>query len=179
MSAEKTNVLILCTGNSARSILGEAIVNRLGGGRFRGFSAGSFPKGQVHPGALRLLERHGYPIEGLRSKSWDEFAGANAPRIDVVITVCDNAAGETCPVWPGHPVKAHWGLPDPAAVTGGEAAEDAAFEAAHEALSRRIGKLVELPILDRDVPALAIRQRLQAIHDDLATAEAQSSQAQP
>lgn len=178
MSAETTNVLILCTGNSARSILGEAIVNRLGKGRFRGFSAGSFPKGQVHPGALRLLKRHGYPIEGLRSKSWDEFAGPDGPRIDVVITVCDNAAGETCPIWPGHPVKAHWGLPDPAAVIGGEAPEDVAFEEAHDALSRRIGKLVELPIRDREVPALAIRLRLQAIHDDMATAEAATTEIQ-
>lgn len=167
MNAGVTNVLVLCTGNSARSILGEAIVNRLGKGRFRGYSAGSFPKGQVHPGALRLLERHGYSIEGLRSKSWDEFAGADGPRIDVVITVCDNAAGEVCPIWPGAPIKAHWGLPDPAAATGDDAAIDTAFEAAHDALSRRIARLVELPILTRDVPAMAVRQRLQAIHDDL------------
>lgn len=179
MNAETTNVLILCTGNSARSILGEAIVNRLGGERFRGFSAGSFPKGQVNPGALRLLERHGYPTDGLRSKSWDEFAGPDAPRIDVVITVCDNAAGEICPIWPGHPVRAHWGLPDPAAVEGGEAAEDAAFEAAHEALSRRIAELVELPIRDRDVPAMALRQRLQAIHDEMAPVEPGMSEARP
>lgn len=169
---ETTNILVLCTGNSARSILGEAIVNRLGGGRFRGFSAGSFPKGQVHPGALRLLERRGYPTDGLRSKSWDEFAGPDAPRIDVVITVCDNAAGEICPIWPGHPVKAHWGLPDPAAVDGDNAAVDAAFDAAHRALTARIAKLIELPIRNRDVPALAIRQRLQAIHDDLTEIEA-------
>ena len=141
MSMETTNILVLCTGNSARSILGEAIVNRLGEGRFRGFSAGSFPKGQVHPGALRLLERLGYPTDGLRSKSWDEFAGPDAPRIDVVITVCDNAA------------------------------VDAAFETAHRALTARIAQLIELPIRDRDVPALAIRQRLQAIHDDLAEIE--------
>lgn len=172
MSTATTNILVLCTGNSARSILGEAIVNRLGRGRFRGFSAGSFPKGQVHPGALRLLERLGYPTDGLRSKSWDEFAGPDAPRIDVVITVCDNAAGEICPIWPGHPVKAHWGLPDPAAVEGDDAAVDAAFDAAHRALTARIARLVELPIRDRDVPALGIRQRLQAIHDDLAEIEA-------
>lgn len=169
---EATNILVLCTGNSARSILGEAIVNRLGGGRFRGFSAGSFPKGQVHPGALRLLERLGYPTDGLRSKSWDEFASPDAPRIDVVITVCDNAAGEICPIWPGHPVKAHWGLPDPAAVEGGDAAVDAAFEATHDALTKRIAKLIELPIRDREVPALALRQRLQAIHDEIAEGEA-------
>lgn len=168
---ETTNILVLCTGNSARSILGEAIVNRLGEGRFRGFSAGSFPKGLVHPGALRLLERLGYPTDGLRSKSWDEFARPDAPRIDVVITVCDNAAGEICPIWPGHPVKAHWGLPDPAAVDGDNAAVDAAFETAHRALTARIAQLIELPIRDRDVPALAIRQRLQAIHDDLVEIE--------
>lgn len=167
MTTGVTNVLVLCTGNSARSILGEAIVNRLGRGRFRGYSAGSFPKGEVHPGALRLLERHGYPTNGLRSKSWDEFAGADAPTIEVVITVCDNAAGEVCPIWPGAPIKAHWGLPDPAAATGDDAAIDDAFEAAHDALSKRIAKLVELPILDREVPAMAVRQRLQAIHGDL------------
>ncbi|WP_084579518.1 arsenate reductase ArsC [Sphingomonas azotifigens] len=164
---ELTNVLVLCTGNSARSILGEAIVNHLGKGRFRGYSAGSFPKGQVHPGALRLLERHGYSTEGLCSKSWDEFSGSDAPRIDVVITVCDNAAGEVCPIWPGHPIKAHWGPPDPAAIVGDDEAVDAAFEEAHTALTQRFAKLVELPILDREVPAMAIRQRLQAIHDDL------------
>lgn len=172
-----TTVLVLCTGNSARSILGEAIVNRLGEGRFRAFSAGSFPKGQVHPGALRLLKRHGYPTEGLRSKSWDEFAGPDVPTIDVVITVCDNAAGEMCPVWPGAPVKAHWGLPDPAAVEGDEDAVDAAFEAAHDALTRRIAKLIELPIRDREVPALALRQRLQAIHDEIAEAETAEARA--
>ena len=171
MTTETTNILVLCTGNSARSILGEAIINRLGDGRFIGFSAGSFPKGVVHPGAIRLLQRHGYPIDGLRSKSWGEFAGPDGPRIDLVITVCDNAAGEICPIWPGHPIKAHWGLPDPAAVDGDDAAVDAAFEATHEALTRRIAKLIELPIRDRDVPALAIRQRLQTIHDDLAEIE--------
>lgn len=167
-----TTVLVLCTGNSARSILGEAITNRLGQGRVRAVSAGSFPKGQVHPGALRLLARHGYPTEGLRSKSWDEFAGPDAPDIDVVITVCDNAAGEVCPIWPGHPVKAHWGLPDPAGVDGDDATVDAAFEATHDALTKRIAKLIELPIRDREVPALALRQRLQAIHDEIAEGEA-------
>lgn len=166
---DTTNILVLCTGNSARSILGEALINRLGEGRCRGFSAGSFPKGQVNPGALRLLERRGYPIAGVRSKSWDEFTETGAPRIDAVITVCDNAAGEICPIWPGQPVKAHWGLPDPADVQGDEATVDAAFEATYAALERRIERLVEIPIRDRDVPALAIRQRLQKIHDDTAT----------
>jgi len=169
------NVLVLCTGNSARSILGEAIVNKLGEGRFRGFSAGSHPKGAVHTGALRLLQRHGYPVEGLRSKSWDEFSGPKAPEIDVVVTVCDDAAGEVCPIWPGHPIKAHWGLPDPAGVIGGEAAEDAAFEAAHAALTKRIAELVKLPIRDREVPVPAVRQRLQAIHDELIEAEANAA----
>ncbi|PAX06489.1 hypothetical protein CKY28_17215 [Sphingomonas lenta] len=171
------NVLVLCTGNSARSILGEAIVNRLGKGRFRGFSAGSSPKGAVHPGALRLLQRHGYPVEALRSKSWDEFAGPKAPPVDVVVTVCDNAAGEVCPIWPGHPITVHWGLPDPAAVEGDETAVDAAFEAVHAALSRRIGELVQLPILDRQVPAAALRRRLQAVHDDLEAADAPGGRA--
>ncbi len=168
MTDTPTNVLVLCTGNSARSILGEAIVNRLGDGRIIGYSAGSHPKGAVHPGALRLLQRHGYPTDGLRSKSWDEFSGADAPTIDAVITVCDNAAGEMCPVWPGQPVKAHWGLPDPAAVEGNDAAVDAAFEATHTALLKRITQMIELPIRDREVPAMAIRQCLQQIHDDLA-----------
>ncbi|WP_332804485.1 arsenate reductase ArsC [Sphingomonas sp. RT2P30] len=162
------NILLLCTGNSARSILGEAIINRLGEGRFRAFSAGSFPKGAVHPGALRLLARHGYPTDGLRSKSWDEFAAPGAPPIDLVITVCDNAAGEVCPIWPGHPVKVHWGLADPAAVEGDDAAIDTAFEAAHAALSRRVAKLVALPCEDQ---ASVLRQRIQAIHDDLADTE--------
>ncbi|MDR6129095.1 arsenate reductase ArsC [Sphingomonas sp. SORGH_AS_0438] len=166
-----TNVLVLCTGNSARSILGEAIVNRLGQGRFRGFSAGSAPKGQVHPGALRLLARHGYPTDDLRSKSWDEFADGKGPSMDIVITVCDNAGGEVCPVWTGTPIKAHWGLPDPAAVTGDDATVDAAFEATHDALTRRIAKLVELPIHNREVPAMAVRQRLQDIHDQMSEQE--------
>jgi protein-tyrosine-phosphatase len=175
--ARPVNVLVLCTGNSARSILGEVIVNRLGEGRFRGFSAGSFPKGKIHPGALRLLERHGYPLDGLRSKSWDEFAGADAAPIDVIITVCDNAAGEVCPVWPGHPVMTHWGLPDPAAIEGDKTAIDEAFEAAHSALSKRITELVQLPILNREVPAAALRRRLQAIHDDLEAVDAPGEKA--
>jgi arsenate reductase (thioredoxin) len=164
MSAPPLNVLVLCTGNSARSILGEAIINRLGEGRFRGFSAGSFPKGEVHPGALRLLKRRSYPTDALRSKSWDEFAGPDAPVLDVTITVCDNAAGEVCPVWPGRPATAHWGLPDPAGVAGDDAAVDAAFEATHDALERRIARLLELPVRELDAPEL--RRRLQAIHEE-------------
>lgn len=175
MNQEPINVLVLCTGNSARSIIGEAIVNRLGAGRFRGFSAGSAPKGQVHPGALRLLKRHGYPLDGLRSKSWDEFESPDAAPIDVVITVCDNAASEVCPVWPGHPVRAHWGLPDPASVEDHEGAVDAAFEAVHAALLSRIERMMELRIADREVPAAALRRRLQDIHEELADEEGRAS----
>lgn len=156
------NVLFLCTGNSARSILAEAILNKVGEGRFRAWSAGSFPKGEVHPGALRLLEARGYPTEGLRSKSWDEFARPGAPEFDLIITVCDNAAGEVCPVWPGHPATAHWGLPDPAAVEGGEAAVDRAFADVHRQLYARLTLLAALNVeaLDR----LALKTRAGEIH---------------
>ncbi|HFQ15829.1 MAG TPA: metalloregulator ArsR/SmtB family transcription factor [Rhodobacteraceae bacterium] len=142
------NVLILCTGNSARSILGEALVNRLGKGRFRGYSAGSAPTGKVNPFALRLLRDKGYDTSHFRSKSWDEFAAEGAPPIDYVFTVCDNAAGEACPVWPGHPARAHWGLPDPAAATGSDANIMQAFEQAYESLEKRIAAFIALP-LDR------------------------------
>lgn len=148
------DILVLCTGNSARSILAEAIANRAGDGAIKAWSAGSFPKGQVHPQALALLARHGYPTEGLRSKSWDEFTGEGAPVFDAVITVCDNAAGETCPVWLGHPVRVHWGIPDPAAVTGDAAAVARAFEDAYRVLKRRIDKLARLPRESLDPPAL-------------------------
>lgn len=130
------NVLFLCTGNSARSILAEALLNRLGEGNWRGYSAGSFPKGEVHPMALQLLGERGFPTEGLRSKSWDEFAGAAAPRFALVITVCDNAAGETCPIWPGNPARLHWGIADPAAIEGPR--QRAAFETACAELEARI-----------------------------------------
>jgi protein-tyrosine-phosphatase len=136
------NVLFLCTGNSARSILAEAILNRRGAGRFAGFSAGSQPRGEVHPLALALLRQKGHDIVGLRSKRWDEFAADGAPRMDHVVTVCDNTAGEACPIWPGHPAKAHWGLPDPAAVQGSEADQRRAFAETYAALDRHIAELV-------------------------------------
>ncbi len=151
------NVLFLCTGNSARSILAEAILNRDGGGRFRAFSAGSFPKGAVHPAALALLTKLGDSTEGLRSKSWDEFAAPGAPELDFIITVCDNAAGEVCPVWPGKPVSAHWGIEDPAAVEGEEQGE--AFWVAYQALKRRIDLFLALPIASLDEISLASRLR--------------------
>jgi protein-tyrosine-phosphatase len=135
-----TNVLFLCTGNSARSILAEAILNREGAGRFAAFSAGSHPKGAPHPAALKLLASHGYATNGFRSKSWDEFAAPGAPPLDVVVTVCDNAAGEVCPIWPGKPAKRHWSVPDPAAVEGEGQAE--AFEAAYRDLHTRISGFI-------------------------------------
>jgi protein-tyrosine-phosphatase len=138
--SEPLNVLFLCTGNSARSILAEALLNRDGGGRFHAFSAGSFPKGAVHPMALEVLREGGFATAGLRSKSWDEFAGAGAPPLDLIVTVCDNAAGETCPVWPGHPARAHWGIADPAAVQGD--GQRAAFEEAYRLLDTRIAALL-------------------------------------
>jgi protein-tyrosine-phosphatase len=138
------NVLILCTGNSARSIIGEALINHRGEGQFRAFSAGSHPKGDVHPLALEVLRRNGLQTEGLRSKSWDEFAGPDAPSMDFVITVCDNAAGETCPLWPGQPVKMHWGLPDPAAVDGTDEERRQAFQKTFVELDARISEFVSL-----------------------------------
>jgi arsenate reductase len=155
------NVLFLCTGNSARSILAEALLNAAGDARFRAWSAGSHPKGEVNPAALQLLRRHGLPTEGLRSKSWDEFAAPGAPAMDFVFTVCDDAAGEACPLWPGQPVSAHWGVPDPAAVTGTEAEIDRAFFAAYEQLRRRIGLFTSLR-LDR-LDRMALKKRLDEI----------------
>ena len=149
----KVNVLFLCTGNSARSILAEAYLNSAGQGRFSAHSAGSHPAGRVNPYALELLEKNRLPTAGLRSKNWDEFARAGAPKLDLVFTVCDNAAGETCPVWPGQPITAHWGVADPAAVQGTDAEKRKAFLRAFTELSARINLLLALPVdkLDRRV----------------------------
>ncbi len=158
MNSEKVfNVLFLCTGNSARSVLAEAILNRLSAGRFRAFSAGSMPKGEVHPYVIDLLEKLNVPTGGLRSKSWDEFAGDDAPKLDFVFTVCDNAAGEVCPVWPGRPMTAHWGVLDPAAAEGTEAERRRAFAAAHRMLTDRIEKFLKLLPDLLDAPTLQRR----------------------
>jgi protein-tyrosine-phosphatase len=153
------NVLFLCTGNSARSILAEAILNKDRAGRFRAFSAGSQPKGQVHPAALRLLDELGFPTDGYRSKNWDEFAAPGAPPLDFVFTVCDNAAGETCPIWPGQPMTAHWGIEDPAAIEGDR--QPQAFRDAFHALQRRIGLFLSLPI--ESIDELSLQTRLREI----------------
>jgi arsenate reductase (thioredoxin) len=155
------NVLFLCTGNTARSILAEAILNKDGRGRFRGYSAGSQPKGTINPVALHLLQRLDYPIEGLRSKSWQEFAKPGAPVMDFVFTVCDNAAGEACPVWPGRPMTAHWGIEDPAAIEGSEAEKEAAFIEAHRLLKNRIDAFINLPL--KSIDALILGPKLRAI----------------
>jgi protein-tyrosine-phosphatase len=144
------NVLFLCTGNSARSILAESLLNNLGKGRFSAFSAGSHPGGQVNPFALELLEKNQFPTGELRSKSWDEFAQPAAPQLDFVITVCDNAAGEICPVWPGQPITAHWGIPDPAAAAGSDEQKRHAFVDAMNQLQRRICMFVSLPFATLD-----------------------------
>ena len=158
--ADRTyNVLFLCTGNSARSILGEAVLNHVGEGRFRAFSAGSYPKGQVHPMALSTLAEAGIPTDGLRSKSWDEFAVPGAPKMDFVFTVCDNAAGEACPLWPGQPVTAHWGIEDPAAVDGPEFKQRAAFEEAFHFMRNRIAAFISLPLDSIDAMTLANKLR--------------------
>jgi len=155
------NVLFLCTGNSARSIIGEAVLNHVGEGRFRGFSAGSTPKGTLHPMTLEVLDAAGIPTEGLRSKAWDEFAAPDAPRMDFVFTVCDNAAGESCPVWPGQPMTAHWGIEDPAAADGPGFRRQAAFEDALRFMRNRIGAFVNLPLASID--RLALQSKLRGI----------------
>ncbi|MCC7347720.1 MAG: arsenate reductase ArsC [Variibacter sp.] len=153
------NVLFLCTGNTARSILAESILRKDGDGRFRAFSAGSQPKGTVNPFALKVLASFGYPTDGLRSKSWNAFAGADAPTMDFVFTVCDNAAGESCPLWPGQPVTAHWGIEDPAAVVGSDLDKERAFAQAFRFLRNRIAAFAALPIPSLDRMALARRLR--------------------
>ncbi len=160
MNDRQYNVLVLCTGNSARSILAEVLFNHLGKGKFRAYSAGSKPAGRVNPGALEWLLANGYSAEGLRSKSWDEFAAPGAPEFDFIFTVCDNAAGETCPIWPGKPATAHWGIPDPAHVEGDEARR-AAFNKAAEQLARRIQLFLALPIAKLD--QLMLKEKLAEI----------------
>ena len=159
--SEPYNVLFLCTGNSARSVLGEAILNKVGAGKFRAHSAGSQPKGRVHPETLRLLESLGYDCSGFRSKSWDEFAKPGAPKLDFVFTVCDSAAAESCPVWPGQPMTAHWGVPDPAAASGSPAEIALAFKDAYRMLHQRIAVFTALPI--RSLDQLSLQRRLKDI----------------
>ena len=161
MSERVFNVLFLCTGNSARSILAEAILNSMGKGRFRAFSAGSHPAGKVNPYAIELLRKQNLATTELRSKNWDEFAAAGAPQLDFVFTVCDNAAGEACPVWPGKPMTAHWGIADPAAVAGSDAEKRKAFAAAFKLLQRRISLFTSLPLAKLD--ALALKREVDQI----------------
>lgn len=161
MSTAPLNVLFLCTHNSARSIIAEAIINKLGAGKFKGYSAGSMPSGRVQPMAIEMLSRLGYDVSGARSKSWDEFANPGAPKLDFVFTVCDNAANETCPIWPGQPISAHWGLPDPSAVTGDDAQRALAYADTHRMHYQRIGIFVNLPLASLD--NLSLQRRVDEI----------------
>jgi protein-tyrosine-phosphatase len=161
MMDQSHSVLFLCTGNSARSVIAEAILNKAGAGRFRAYSAGSQPKGKVHPETLKLLHSLGYDISGLRSKSWSEFAASGAPVFDFVFTVCDNAAAEACPVWPGQPISAHWGIPDPAEAKGAPAEIALAFKEAYRLLNQRIDAFIALPIPALD--SLTLREKLEVI----------------
>src|SRR5260370_24947789 len=163
MADRPYHVLFLCTGNSARSIIGEAILNRLGAGNFRAYSAGSRPKGQINPNTIQLLQSLGYDISGYRSKSWDEFAKAGEPKFDFVFTVCDNAAAETCPVWPGQLMTAHWGIADPAQATGTPAEVALAFKEAYRLLNQRIGIFTALPL--RSLDRLSLQGKLRDIGD--------------
>ena len=156
---DKYNILFLCTGNSARSILAEAIMRKVAPGRFNAYSAGSHPKGAVNPHALDLLKRLDHPVEGLRSKSWDEFSGPDAPKLDFVITVCDDAAGEVCPAWPGQPMTAHWGMPDPAAAAGSEMDVALAFAETYRMLNNRIAAFANLKISGLDRLSLLTKVR--------------------
>ena len=174
MADRPYNVLFLCTGNSARSIIAEAVLNKFGAGKFRAFSAGSQPKGRVNPHTIELLNGLGYDTSAFRSKSWNEFARPGAPPLDFVFTVCDNAAGEACPVWPGQPMTAHWGIPDPVEATGSAAEIALAFKDAYRMLRRRIEIFVALPIKSLD--QLSLQQRLKDIgRIDGATAKAESN----
>ena len=174
MTAERPlNVLFLCTHNSARSIIAECVMNRLGQGRFRGYSAGSLPSGKVHPFALDLLNKLNYDTSKLRSKSWEEFAAPDAPEFDFVFTVCDNAANEVCPVWPGQPINAHWGLPDPSTVEGNDSERHYAFADTHRMLYQRIGIFVALPFASLD--RLSLKRQLQEIGDGKIAAESEVS----
>jgi arsenate reductase (thioredoxin) len=161
MADRPFNVLFLCTGNSARSILAEALLDKLGAGKFRAYSAGSQPKGQVNPYAVQLLQSLGYDVSGFRSKSWHEFARPGGPPLDFVFTVCDNAANEVCPIWPGQPMTAHWGVPDPAEAQGTEAERHLAFADAYRMLNNRIGIFTSLPI--RSLDRLSLQKRLDEI----------------
>jgi arsenate reductase (thioredoxin) len=161
--SEPYNVLFLCTGNSARSIMAEAILNKVGAGKFHAYSAGSQPKGHLHPETIRLLQSFGYDVLDFRSKSWHEFAKPSASALDFVFTVCDNAAGETCPIWPGQPMTAHWGVPDPAEAKGTDAEIALAFKDAYRMLNQRIGIFTALPI--RSLDRLSLQKRLKEIGD--------------
>ena len=165
MSQKTYNVLFLCTGNSARSIIAECVLNKLGRGRFRAYSAGSFPKGEVHPYALELLRRQAFDTDALRSKSWNEFAAPGAPQLDFVFTVCDNARGEVCPIWPGQPMTAHWGMPDPAAAEGNEAERRLAFAETLRMLNNRVSAFVNLPLKSLD--KLSLQKQIDEIGRDL------------
>ncbi|MEZ5842501.1 MAG: arsenate reductase ArsC [Hyphomicrobiaceae bacterium] len=167
MSEKTYNVLFLCTHNSARSVIAEAIINQIGRPKFRGFSAGSMPKGSVHPYAVEMLTRLNYDVSGARSKSWSEFAAPGAPVMDFVFTVCDDAAEETCPVWPGQPMSAHWGVPDPSRVEGSEAEKRVAFNDTHRMLYQRISIFINLPFEGLD--KLALQRRLDQIGGRIAT----------
>ena len=161
MSDPMYNVLFLCTGNTARSVLAEGILRKLGEGRFRAYSAGSQPKGMVNPFAVKVLGNYDYPTDGYRSKSWDEFSGPEAPVMDFVFTVCDSAAGETCPFWPGQPMTAHWGIPDPAAVEGTDIEKEAAFVTAFKQMRNRIEVFTALPL--KSIDAMTLDARLKDI----------------
>ncbi len=166
MNTRTYNVLFLCTHNSARSVMAEALMTKLGAGRFKGFSAGSYPKTQPNPFALEQVAKLGFTADQFSSKSWDVFAAPDAPRMDIIITVCDNAAGETCPVWPGHPATAHWGFPDPSDTPGDDDAKRHAFAATMNAIKRRIELLVSLP--EEKLVHLAQTDTLKRIHSDAA-----------